>query len=609
MLTPHELNIINIFPQIMRLNLNCLNVSSNKEMIPVSKRIFFLATTILAIFVIQSCSGYGANRLSVFAFNTTNYINNSNNNGNKNGIITSGIQVDSYPVGIAVNPNTGKIYVANEFSNTVSVIDETTDKIQATVKVDSFPYGIDVNPLTNRVYVANRGSNTMSVIDGSTNLKMADVHVGNSPIDVAVNPSSSLVYVTNIESGTVSVIDGITNTVSSTIKVGSIPYAIAVNPLTNMVYVTDIGDGSVSILQNSKNASENNNNNAARTLEKINGIVAPAGIAINISTNKAYVTDYASNTVFVIDLKTNSVIHRIKVGTNPVGVSVNPISNRIYVTNVGDNTVSVIDGVKDQILANNNNNAITANPFLRPSFSDYNPSSKIPVNVKFPLIASFAAVNTASNKVYVTNTASNAISVIDGNKDAVLVKLNFNTNPPNAGEIVCNGVRSLGTNSTLYSKGEMLQCVANPHHGYSFDSWSGLTNSLSNPLGIRISQFGTTLSANFEPTLPPETYLLIGLAIVGSIPVFIGWYNKNRQKRFLNIYLSKIETIYDIFFQNDSYSKQEYVMRLEQIRKEILHLFRRGKISDAHYTILDKKTTDYISLGLIDTDDNNKSNS
>ena len=64
-------------------------------------------------------------------------------------------------------------------------------------------------------------------------------------------------------------------------------------------------------------------------------------------SNKAYITDYASNTVFVIDLKTNSVIHRIKVGTNPVGISVNPISNRIYVTNVGDNTVSVIDGFKD----------------------------------------------------------------------------------------------------------------------------------------------------------------------------------------------------------------------------------------------------------------------
>ena len=375
-------------------------------MILISKKIFFLTTAILAIFVIQSCSGYGARTLPVFAFNTTNYINNNNNNnGNKNGDIDSGIKVDSYPIGIAVNSATGKIYVANEFSNTVSIIDETTDKVQATIKVGSFPYGIDVNPLNNRVYVANRGSNTISVIDGSTNLKMADVHVGNSPIDVAVNPSSSLVYVTNIESGTVSVIDGITNTVSSTIKVGNIPYAIAVNPATNMTYVTDIGAGSISILQNSKIDSDNNNsnnNNVARTLEKINGFIAPAGIAINISTNKAYVTDYASNTVFVIDLKTNGVIHRIKVGTNPVGISVNPISNRIYVTNVGDNTVSVIDGANNQILVNSNSRTIT--PFIQPSFEDSGSSTKIPVNVKFPLIASFAAVNSATNKVYVTNT-------------------------------------------------------------------------------------------------------------------------------------------------------------------------------------------------------------
>jgi DNA-binding beta-propeller fold protein YncE len=92
-----------------------------------SKEIFFLTTAILAIFLIQSCSGYWVGTLPVFASNTINYINN---NGNDNGDIDSGIKVDSYPIGIAVNSATGKIYVANEFSNTISVIDESTDKIQ-----------------------------------------------------------------------------------------------------------------------------------------------------------------------------------------------------------------------------------------------------------------------------------------------------------------------------------------------------------------------------------------------------------------------------------------------------------------------------------------------
>jgi hypothetical protein len=49
------------------------------------------------------------------------------------------------------------------------------------------------------------------------------------------------------------------------------------------------------------------------------------------------------------------------------------------------------------------------------------------------------------------------------------------------------------------------------------------------------------------------------------------------------------------------------ILELEHIRREILGLFRRGKISDAYYNILDKKTTDYISLGLNNPDnkDNN----
>ena len=77
---------------------------------------------------------------------------------------------------------------------------------------------------------------------------------------------------------------------------------------------------------------------------------------------------------------------------------------------------------------------------LKTSFNkNNNLSARIPVNIKFSLVASFTAVNSATYKIYVTNTASNTISGIDGNKDAVLVKLNFHTNPPNAGEIVCNG--------------------------------------------------------------------------------------------------------------------------------------------------------------------------
>ncbi|HYZ60737.1 MAG TPA: hypothetical protein VE544_13860, partial [Nitrososphaeraceae archaeon] len=67
--------------------------------------------------------------------------------------LKSGIGVDTYPIGISLNPSTKKIYVANEFSNTVSVVDIPTLKVEKTIGVENFPYAIDSNILNNRVYV------------------------------------------------------------------------------------------------------------------------------------------------------------------------------------------------------------------------------------------------------------------------------------------------------------------------------------------------------------------------------------------------------------------------------------------------------------------------
>jgi YVTN family beta-propeller protein len=111
----------------------------------------------------------------------------------------SGIGVDTYPVGISVNPSTKKIYVANEFSNTVSVVDIPTLKVEKSISVENFPYALDSNVLNNRVYVTNRGSNSVSVIDGSTNSILYNISVEKSPVGISVNPSASWIYVTNLQ--------------------------------------------------------------------------------------------------------------------------------------------------------------------------------------------------------------------------------------------------------------------------------------------------------------------------------------------------------------------------------------------------------------------------
>lgn len=66
--------------------------------------------------------------------------------------------------GIAVNPTTGRVFVANSARNNVTVIDGPGMSVLATVPVGADPGMIGVNPATNQVYVANRGDNTVQMI-------------------------------------------------------------------------------------------------------------------------------------------------------------------------------------------------------------------------------------------------------------------------------------------------------------------------------------------------------------------------------------------------------------------------------------------------------------
>lgn len=74
------------------------------------------------------------------------------------------IPVGNGPNGITLDSSSGRIYVTNTFSNNVSVIDDSKNKVITTILVGTNPYGIVYNTSNHHVYVANHGSNSISVI-------------------------------------------------------------------------------------------------------------------------------------------------------------------------------------------------------------------------------------------------------------------------------------------------------------------------------------------------------------------------------------------------------------------------------------------------------------
>ena len=75
--------------------------------------------------------------------------------------------------GIAINPDTGRVYVTNADSNTVSIIqdDANAANIQwlQDVAVGDYPQGVDVDATRNLVYIANAQSRDLTMINGADN--------------------------------------------------------------------------------------------------------------------------------------------------------------------------------------------------------------------------------------------------------------------------------------------------------------------------------------------------------------------------------------------------------------------------------------------------------
>ena len=95
------------------------------------------------------------------------------------------IKVGGNPDGVGITPDGGKVYVANQLDNTVTVIDAAANAvIGSPIAVGRAPLGLAITPDGSRAYVANYYSNTVSVIDTAT-----DAVIG-SRIPVGVSPAA-----------------------------------------------------------------------------------------------------------------------------------------------------------------------------------------------------------------------------------------------------------------------------------------------------------------------------------------------------------------------------------------------------------------------------------
>src|SRR3989454_6982135 len=84
-----------------------------------------------------------------------------------------------------------RVFVTNEKSDDVTVIDATTRKVVTTIPVGKRPRGVAVSPDGRRVYVTNSNSDSLSVIDTKSLAVLRTVPAGPRSPGVDLHPGGA----------------------------------------------------------------------------------------------------------------------------------------------------------------------------------------------------------------------------------------------------------------------------------------------------------------------------------------------------------------------------------------------------------------------------------
>lgn len=150
-------------------------------------------------------------------------------------------------------PVTGRdrVYAAEQFSNTVSVIDPSTNRLLGVIRLgDPQPtnfsplyrgqllvHGMGFAPDGRTIAVVSVGSNSVSFIDTATNRVRATTYVGRSPHEAFFTPDGRAVWVTVRGEDYVSVIDPVSFKETAQIKTPNGPGMTIFSPDGRLAYV------------------------------------------------------------------------------------------------------------------------------------------------------------------------------------------------------------------------------------------------------------------------------------------------------------------------------------------------------------------------------------
>jgi YVTN family beta-propeller protein len=246
---------------------------------------------------------------------------------------------------LAVSRDGRWLFATNLASGRLSAINTRALETVASIATGDRAHVVTLTNDNRQAWVANIGENTISIVDTGTFRILGTIAVGKGPTGLTFSRDGRFAYVSNQGDKTVEVIDTASHRVLKAIPVGNNPHFLVLGP-DGRIWGTNTGGTDIYVID-------------PATQDKVGSInvgPAPQQIAFGfkgLQGPNAYVTVAGLNRVVVVSADPSNlrILEQIDVGQRPNGISNNREGTRLFVVHETSNDLKVIDTGSSSVLA------------------------------------------------------------------------------------------------------------------------------------------------------------------------------------------------------------------------------------------------------------------
>lgn len=238
-------------------------------------------------------------------------------------------------MGPGADPERAREMKADKAADGIAIADCATGKLERKLFVGSDPEEFALSADGRHLFVANEDTGECSAWEIASGRRLWKASVAEEPEGVALNPRAHEALVTSEAGGDITILDTETGTRLGQIVLGARPRSIAVKSDGSQAVVALEADGAIAVIDLSARR-------LAKTIKLQPAPALPMGVVYSPDQRRVFVTTGRGGKLAAVDLESGQTT-MIAVGKRPWGIALSPDGKRLFTANGPSNDVSVVE--------------------------------------------------------------------------------------------------------------------------------------------------------------------------------------------------------------------------------------------------------------------------